>query len=80
MMREAPTQIRKKEKINEYNAAISNMRSLQNSGLSTVSHKDIKNLMEKKEKTEKELRLLKQKQSWAKKNRLKRKETLETLR
>ena len=70
----------KKEKINTLNAQISSVRSFQNSGLTMVSHKELKDLIAKKEATEKELKVLQQKQQWAKKNRLKRKETLEKLR
>ena len=79
-VREAPAQLKKKEKINTLNSQISTMRSLQNSGLSMVSQKDMKNLIAEKEKTEKELKILKGKQKWAQKNRLERSDVLKKLR
>ena len=55
------------------------MRAIQNSGLSSVSQKDMKTVIAKKEAAEKGLKTLQIKQKWAQKNRQKRKDVLEKL-
>ena len=61
------------------NDQIASFRTLQNTGLSLVSHKEVKKLIDEKENKEKELHRLKQRAKWMKERRFKTKETLKKL-
>ena len=78
-IREAPSQDKCKEEITSLNSKISGYRTLQNSGLALVSHKEIKNLMDEKSSKEKNLKRLQKKSAWARNDRLKKKENIRKL-
>ena len=77
--RDTPTQDKIIAQINTLNSQISNIKSLQNSGLHNVSHSEVKALYDKKEQLEKELKRLQQKAKWQTDYRIKMKQTIEEL-
>ena len=74
---EKPAQVTAKEKIHAINSHLSTLRGMQSSGLSNVSHKEIKDLQKQKSLAETQLRKLKQNAKRQKKKRQKAKEKIQ---
>ena len=61
------------------NAKISGLQTLKNTGLSLVSHKDMNEIIQEKKSTEKKIRRLEKRSSWARNDRLKKKDAIAKL-
>ena len=61
------------------NERIAGFRKIENSGLSLISHKDMKNIQKEKESKEKQLKLLRRRADWAVKRRSDLKNTIQNL-
>lgn len=61
LKRETPTQNKLKEEIGQLDSQIAGMKAIQNSGLSAVSHKEVRELCEKRKEKEKNLKRLENK-------------------
>ena len=75
-VRESHAQNKVMKEIDNKNSQIANMRALQNSGLSLVSHQEMKKLVDEKKSLEKQLKRLKRKAKWEKERRLKVRDTI----
>ena len=75
-IRESPAQEKTKEKINTLNSQITSLTELRNSGFSSVSREEIKDVISEKKKNEKKLKKLQKATEYQKKSRMKRKEKL----